>query len=162
MSTDQPTLDWTLAIEGSALVLTVEVANTTDSVIYVCDRLVTNRGGELVATDAITVMNDDAPGTVKFALASVSADEPSTVLYTPTFIRLEPGARHRRRFELAYPLKAWHPVAGVTPIRADAHQAVLLVHYFAGEPESFKTLADGATVPEGYEPRLLRSDPRPL
>ena len=163
MQESKPALRWSMKVEGKTLALSIEVENTFDTPIYVCDRLVTNAGNKLVRTDRITVMNDaDKPGTVVFALASISPDEPVTTLYTPTFAKVAPGATFEREVVVPYPLVAYHPVAGVAPIAASAREAVVLVHYFASEPTGWKTLEDGGKTPEGHELRVLRSAPRKL
>jgi hypothetical protein len=162
MNEIKPELSWTMKVVGSSLEVSIEVKNTLGDPLYVCDKLVTNSKGKLVVTDKIVVMNDDDPGTVKLALASVSSDTPATTLYTPVFKRIEAGATYRRTATMPYPLVAYHPVAPANKIAADARQAVLLVHYFTNEPTSWDTLDGGEKTPRGHDQRILRSDPQKL
>ncbi len=162
------TLNWRMSLPSADLLrVEVDVVNGSDRPVYVCDKLVVSKpGGKFARTDAITVMNDDQPGVVKLALAPVSADEPSVVLYTPTFRAVKAGETFARVYELAYPLEAWHPVAGVRPVDRDAKSAVLLVQYIVGEPPGWRVLeSDDARplkVPEGHTPGLLRTEIEPL
>jgi hypothetical protein len=162
MNDIKPELSWTMKVVGSSLEVSIEVKNTLGVAIHVCDKLVTNSKGKLVTTDKIVVMNDDDPGTVKLALASVSSDTPVTMLYTPVFKRVEPGDTYKRTATIPYPLVAYHPVAPANKIAAGAKQAVLLVHYFANEPTGWVSLDGGEKTPKDPDQRILRSDPKQL
>jgi len=167
MRTAPVDLTTSLQREGDGFALEVVITNRLDQPIYVVDKLVVSRPGKKFArTDAVTVMNADTPGVVKIALAAVSADEPSTVLYPPTFRRVAPGETSRRVIAIPAPLKAWHPVAGVMPIAATAKTAVFQIQYFVGEPASWHTVPSDdpqpIQVPEGHALQLLQSQPMPL
>lgn len=167
MPTASVDLTASLAREGNRFALEVVITNGLDQPIYVVDKLVVSRPGKKFArTDAVTVMNADTPGVVKLALAAVSADEPSTVLYPPTFRSVAAGEAFRRVLSLPAPLEASHPVAGVRPIAATAKTAVFLIQYFVGEPASWRTVASDdpqpIRAPEGHALQLLQSQPMPL
>lgn len=156
-----------LTRDGARYALDVTIVNRLDQPIYVVDQLLISKpGNKLARTDAVTVMNDDDPGVVKLALAAISADEPSTVLYPLTYARVGAGETHHRVLSLPAPFAAWHPVAGVMPIAASARSAVFLTEYFVGEPPRWNTLpsddAQPLKVPEGHTPELLRSAPMPI
>ncbi len=165
VSDTQPELSWKMSLVGSNLVIDYQIANKTQTTVYVVDKLVVAKGNKFARTDSITVMNGD-PGTVLFAMAAVSSNRPSAALYTPTYRAVAAGATHEAKVEVPYPLKAWHPVGGANAIAADAKSAVFLIQYFAGDPPQWRTLAsDDAKplkVPEGMTPSALRSGPMPL
>ena len=167
MPTATVDLTASLAREGDRFALEVVITNRLDQPIYVVDKLVVSRpGNKFARTDAVTVMNADTPSVVKLALAAVSADEPSTVLYPPTFRRVAPEETFRRVLAIPAPLEAWHPVAGVRPISATAKTAVFQIQYFVGEPASWRTVASDdpqpIQAPEGHALQFLQSQPMPV
>lgn len=165
MTTGPAELTASLSRDGDHLALQVSVKNASAQPLYVVDQLVVSRPqNKFARTDRPIVMNDG--GSVLFALAAMSADEPSTVLYPPTYRKLAPGETFARTLRLPAPLAAWHNVAGVSPLAASAKTGVFATQVIAGEPPGWRTLpsddAQPLSVPDGATPQLVRSAPFPL
>lgn len=132
MTTDAK-LEWTMALDGGRLRVNYDVTNTTNASIYVVDKLVMRQGKKWARTDQVTVMND-APGSVKFALAAISSDAPAAQLYTPAYREVIAGQNLHDSFTVDYPLTSWTPVGRTNPIAAAPKTATLMIQYFKGEP----------------------------
>ena len=162
-------LEWDMRLDEAKrnLQLAYSITNKSDQVVYVSDKLLITAGNNGFApTDSVTVMNDDEPGVVKFALLPISSNRPAAQLYGATYLPIQPAATYKTARQVPYPLKSWNPVGGTNPIAEGAKFAVLLLGYFYGDPPQWKDVKKGdevtAKVPVGHPRQLLRSTKKPL
>lgn len=142
------------------------ITNSTGQQLYAVDQLVMPaKSNKWTRSPRITVMNESA-GVVKIALAAISSDRPSATLYTPTYRKIDAGASYQGTATAPWPLQAWNPVGGASPLKPNVESAVFMVQVFSGEPRSWKTLdsddSEALVVPEGFTLQMLSVGPQPL
>ena len=169
MNQSKVTLEWDMRLDGAKrnLQIAYSITNKSDKVVYVSDKLLITAGNNgFVPTDSVTVMNDDEPGVLKFALLPISSNRPAAQLYGATYLPIQPSATYKTVRQMPYPLKSWNPVGGTNPIADGAKFGVLLLGYFYGDPPQWKDIKKGdvvtAKVPVGHQLQLLRSAKKPL
>lgn len=163
-------IEWSMkpSADGKSLLVNITVTNTTDTPIWVVDRLVApGPGGKLARTDRLTVMNTDDPKTIRFVAGAVSSDRPSATVYQPTFTEVAKGDVVRRAYTVPLPLTSWNPVGGASPLSTQATHVKLFVHTSRADPARWSTPATSDSqplrIPEwGRGLSILEGQPLPL
>ena len=139
----EPQFTWNMSLvpDSSKLRISYTVKNLTPERIYICNKMVVAKGDNIFSrTDLVTTLNHTLAGSIKIVLGRVSPDDPVTRLVPPTFEPLEKGHSLDRTIETRWPLRAWHPDGGVAPLAPLASTVSFELHYFKGEPPTWRTL----------------------
>jgi hypothetical protein len=162
-------LEWSMALDGAALVVELELTNKSDKRIYVPEALLVKGTGDRVYNPApgrLVVGTGNNRRVAELAFGVASASNPMAWIVSPLVRPLEAGQSYSKRFTLGLPLATWHNVGWNAPFAEPPTEAVLSVWYLTEEPPQWYEVKNDAgetlKVPLRGEPRWITGEPRPI
>lgn len=163
-------LDFSLSTveAGKRLHIEYTVSNHTQEKILLWDAVVVPEGSKMVLKPlAISTVNGEQPGTVRFIRGYVRPNSRVNIEYPPGLRVVEAGQSIKGSAEVDLPLKSWLAYGAVQPLSGTPTQAVFELQYFPGShPTTTYQMGDGTTLLKPAQPWsaavTLHSAPKPI